>query len=100
MKTYLVITDGSNEIRIPINARVEGPVGAPNSVPTPNSVPDMVSRHTKYPEEVKRNAVALVAGGARIVDVCLALGLPDSTLDNWLRKHRVARPRSLRPCYA
>lgn len=93
MQTYLVITDGNSEVRIPINAKVE------TQAPASASATPMVNRQTKYPDSIKTSAVALVAGGARLMDVCQAFGLPDSTLDNWLRKSRVLRPRALRPCF-
>lgn len=96
MQTYLVITDGSAEIRIPINARVEAPVVAavPTIAPVPTKAPETVQAPTQhrvvreYPPGTRERAVRLVLGGARPIDVRDALGVAQSTLDNWMWRER------------
>lgn len=91
MQTYLVITDGNSEIRIPINARVETPAPAPAIAPEPIKTPVAAFQHRavrKYPPGTRERAVRLVLGGARPIDVRDALGVAQSTLDNWMWRER------------
>jgi transposase len=48
-----------------------------------------MGRPSKYPPEFRREAVELViSSGRKVAEVARSLGVTDTTLHNWLRRHR------------
>lgn len=57
-----------------------------------------MGRPNKYPPEFRREAVELVlTSGRKVREVARSLGITDTTLHNWLRKHREAAARAADP---
>lgn len=57
-----------------------------------------MGRPNKYPPEFRREAVQLVlTSGRKVSDVARSLGITDTTLHNWLRKHREQAARAADP---
>lgn len=57
-----------------------------------------MGRPNKYPNEFRREAVQLVlTSGRKVADVARSLGITDTTLHNWLRKHREQAARAADP---
>ena len=109
MQAYFLVTDGTNEIRIPIPASasvravvpwlVPGAQTARAPAPKPEAAPKPVfkglptrTRTMKatraYTHDFRAKAVALALSGAGPARVCAAMGIPASTMDGWIRRHR------------
>ncbi|MFP5224794.1 MAG: transposase [Actinomycetota bacterium] len=57
-----------------------------------------MGRPSKYPPEFRREAVELVlSSGRKVSEVARSLGITDTTLHNWLRKHRESAARASDP---
>jgi transposase len=57
-----------------------------------------VARPAKYPEEFRREAVALARGSDRpVAEVARSLGIAEGTLWNWVRADRDAAERAADP---
>ena len=95
MQAYILLKDAfGGEVRIPVNVSIPVPVSALNSGPKPESKPVPVPEPVKpghgrwnkaYTAEFRQRATELgqLIGAGRAAK---ALGIPDSTIDNWIRK--------------
>jgi hypothetical protein len=112
MQAYFLVTDGVNEIRIPLpaNASVRAVVpwmGAgpetksePPAEPAPKARPVFKGLPTQtrtmkatraYTHDFRAKAVALALSGAGAARVCAAMGIPPSTMDGWISRHRASQ---------
>lgn len=57
-----------------------------------------MARPAKYPEEFRREAIALVRSSERpVAEVARSLGIAEATLWNWVRADRAAEQRDAQP---